>query len=83
MLYMWIVIIMFILILIPYIQNAGAGPSSSSGIYFFMGYTKWLSDVYLYIISMGMLEGVLLTVFLQSLFQDLKEIEPNKFDLNK
>ena len=83
MLYMRIVIIMFIMILIPYIQNAGAGPSSASGIYFFMGYTKWLSDVYLYIISMGMIEGVLLTVFLQSLFQDLKEIGPNKFDLNK
>jgi hypothetical protein len=82
-LYMWIVIIMFIVILIPYIQNAGAGPSSASGIYFFMGYTKWISDIYLYLISMGMLEGVLITVFLQSLFQDLKESGPDKFDLNK
>lgn len=83
MYYLWIVIIVFILILIPYIQNAGAGPSSSSGIYFFMGYTKWISDIYLYIISMGMLEGVLITLFIQSLLRDLKEAGPNKFDLNK
>lgn len=82
-LYMWIVIIVLIMILIPYIQNAGAGPSSWSGIYFFMGYTKWISDIYLYIISMGILEGVLGTLFIQSLMQDLKDSEPNKFDLNK
>jgi hypothetical protein len=82
-LYMWIVIIVLILIMIPYIQNAGNGPGSATGVYFFMGYSKYVSDVYLYIISMGILEGVLSTLFLQSLFQDLKESEPNKFDLNK
>ena len=81
--YLWIVIIMFIMILIPYIQNAGAGPSAGSGTYFFMGYTKYVSDIYLYIISMGMIEGALITLFLQSLFQDLQESEPTKFDLNK
>ncbi len=82
-LYMWIVIIVLILIMIPYIQNAGNGPWAATGVYFFMGYSKYVSDVYLYIITMGIIEGILGTLFLQSLFQDLKESEPNKFDLNK
>lgn len=48
-----------------------------------MGYSKYVSDVYLYIISMGMIEWFLITLFVQSLLNDLKESEPTKFDLNK
>lgn len=80
---MWIVLIMFIMILIPYIQNAGSWPSTATWVYFFMGYSKYVSDVYLYIISMGMIEWFLITLFVQSLLNDLKESEPTKFDLNK
>jgi len=79
--YLWFIIIIFILILIPYIQNAGAGPSAS-GIFFFMGYYKHISSIYLYIISMGMIEGVLITLFVQSLLRDMQEGEPEKFDFN-
>lgn len=53
--YLWAIIIIFIMIVIPYIQNAGAGPATT-GIYFFMGYYKYISGVYLYIVTMGMLE---------------------------
>ncbi|MFA7717551.1 MAG: hypothetical protein WC875_02455 [Candidatus Absconditabacterales bacterium] len=80
--FLWLVIIMFILILIPYIQNAGNGPGSATGVYFFMGYSQYVSSVYLYIISMGMIEGALITIFIQSLLNDIKEPEPTKFDLN-
>ncbi|MCX6824666.1 MAG: hypothetical protein NTY80_00435 [candidate division SR1 bacterium] len=76
------VILMFIAIIIPYIQNASAGPSTS-GISFFMGYyVQDFPPVYLYVISMGMIEGVLLTLFVQSLLIDMKGDEPTKFDLN-
>ncbi len=80
--YLWFVIIVFILIVIPYIQNAGAGPAMS-WIYFFMWYYKYIAGVYLYIISMGMLEGVLLVLFIQSLLDNIQEPEPTKFDLNQ
>ena len=81
--YLWIIIIMFIMILIPYIQNAGAGAAGGADIAFFMGGFDSIVGVYLYIVSMGMIEGALITLFLQSLFQDLQESEPTKFDLNK
>lgn len=70
------------MILIPYIQNAWDGPGAGTWMYFFMGYTKYVSDVYFYLISMGMGEGILITLFLQSLFHDLQEGETTKFDLN-
>ena len=70
------------MIVIPYIQNAGAGPATT-GIYFFMGYYKYISDVYLYIVTMGMVEWVLITIYIQSLLKDIKEPEPTKFDLNQ
>lgn len=80
--YLWFVIIVFILIVIPYIQNAGEWPAMS-WIFFFMWYYKYISGVYLYIISMGMLEGVLLVLFIQSLLDNIQEPEPTKFDLNQ
>ncbi len=80
---MRIIIIIFIMIIIPYIQNASAGPSTS-GISFFMWY--YVNDfppVYLYVITMWMIEWVFITLFVQSLLNDLKSEEPPKFDLNQ
>ncbi len=78
--YLWILIIVFILILIPYFQNAGGG---WSGISFYFLSVTGITDVYLYIISLGILEGVLITLYVQSLLKDLKESEPTKFDINQ
>lgn len=78
---MRIIIIMFIMIVIPYIQNASAGPSSS-GISFFMWYyVQDFPSVYLYVITMWMIRGALIMIFIQSLLNDIKAKEPQKFDL--
>ena len=81
---MRIAIIMFIVILIPYIQNAWGWPSSS-GISLFMGYYKAndFPPAYLYIVTMWIIEWVMVTLFVQSLLNDLKGDEPTKFDLNQ
>ena len=78
-------IIGFIMVLIPYIQNAAAGPSSSSGINVFMWYytANTFSGAYILIITLWMIRGVILTLFVISLINDLGQSEPTKFDLNK
>ncbi len=81
---MWIAIIMFIMVLIPYIQNAWGWPASS-GISLFMGYYK-VNDfppAYLYIVTMWIIRWVVITLFIQSLLNDFKGEEPTKFDLNQ
>ncbi len=80
--YLWVIVITLLLILIPFIQNAWAWPSSS-WISFFMGYYKYISEVYLYIISMGMFEWVLITLFIQSLMKNIQDQNIDKFDLDK
>lgn len=79
-LYLRAVIIVFILILIPFFQNIALW---WTGISFYFISTTSILDVYLYIISFGMIEGVLITLYVQSLIHDIKEAEPTKFDLNK
>lgn len=79
-LYLRAVIIVFILILIPFFQNVALG---GSGISFYFMATTNIIDVYLWIISFGMIEGVLVTLYIQSLLNDIKNSEPTKFDLNK
>ncbi len=78
-------IVILILVLIPYIQNAADGPSSGNGINFFMWYytANTFPTAYIYIITLWMLRGAVLTLFIQSLLDDLKETEPTKFELNK
>jgi len=79
-LYLWAIIIVFILILIPFFQNVAL---EGSGISFYFIATTNIIDVYLWIISFGMIEGVLITLYIQSLLNDIKNSEPTKFDLNK
>lgn len=81
---MWVTIIMFIVILIPYIQNAGGWPASS-GISLFMWYYKAndFPPAYLYIVTMWIIEWVLVTLFIQSLLNGIKPDEPTKFDINQ
>lgn len=77
--YLWILIIVFILILIPYFQNAGGGGEIS---FYFMS-ASGITGIYLWVISLGMIEGILITLYLQSLFKDIKEWAPTKFELNQ
>jgi len=77
--YLWLIIIVFVLILIPYFQNAGGG---GSWISFYFMTASGLTSVYLYIISLGMIEWVLITLYILSLLKDIKQQEPTKFELN-
>lgn len=77
--YLWLIIIVFILILIPYFQNAWGGGSWIS--FYFMS-VSGLTSIYLYIISLGIIEWVLITLYIISLLKDIKEDEPTKFSLN-
>ena len=81
---MRLVIVLFIMIVIPYIQNAWAGPVSA-GISFFMWYypIAIFPQAYLYIITMWMVEWVVVTLFVQSRLDDTRSDEPTKFELNQ
>lgn len=78
--YLWFIVITLVLILIPYIQNAWAWPTTS-WISFFMWYYQYISDIYLYIVSMGMIEWVLITLFIQSLLRNIQQENPDKFEI--
>lgn len=80
MVYLRGIIIVFILILIPFFQNIALGWDSIS---FYLINTTNVIDVYLWIISLGMIEGVLITLYIQWFISDIKNTEPTKFDLNK
>jgi hypothetical protein len=46
-------------------------------------YVQDFPPVYLYVITMGMIEWAIITLFVQSLLHDMKSNEPTKFDLNQ
>ena len=76
--YLCFIIFIFIFLWIPYFQNIGTPVS----ILFFGGGPDFIS-VYPRILFLGMIEGVLITLYVQTLLKDIKEQEPTKFDLNK
>lgn len=76
-LYLVIIIFIFIFLWIPYFQNIGAPVD----IIFFSGAPSFLK-LYPWVLFLGMIEGVLITIYIQSLFKDIKYQEPTKFDLN-
>ena len=80
-LYLRLIIIMFIIIMIPYFQNAGSSWWSKISFYFMSG--GGITGIYLYLITFGIIEGVLITLYIQSLLKDIKEQEPTKFELNQ
>ncbi|MFA7298281.1 MAG: hypothetical protein WC010_01415 [Candidatus Absconditabacterales bacterium] len=79
-LYLWLIVVMFIIIMIPYFQNAGG---AGAGISFYFMVFKGITGVYLYLITFGIIEGILTVLYVQSLLKDIKDQEPTKFDLNQ
>ncbi|EKD24919.1 MAG: hypothetical protein ACD_80C00145G0053 [uncultured bacterium (gcode 4)] len=77
MLYLVLIICIFIFLWIPYFQNV-ATPVAIS----FLGGTPNFISVYPRILFLGMIEGVLITIYIQTLLRDIKYQEPTKFDLN-
>ncbi len=77
-LYLTIIIFIFIFLWIPYFQNV-ATPVAIS---FFTGTPNFIG-VYPWILFLGIIEGALITLYVQTLIRDIKYQEPTKFDLNK
>jgi len=77
-LYLWLIIFIFIFLWIPYFQNI-ATPSPIS----FLGGTPEFISIYPWILFLGMIEGVLITIYIQTVLKDIKYQEPTKFDLNQ
>lgn len=77
--YLFLIILVFILSMIPYFQNTLQSPI----LIFFANKSARLSSVYFWILFFGILEGTLITLYLQSLFKDLSQHEVEKFDLDK
>jgi uncharacterized integral membrane protein len=76
-LYLSIIIFIFIFLWIPYFQNV-ATPVEIS----FLGGMPNFIAVYPRILFLGMIEGVLITIYIQTVLRDIKYQEPTKFDLN-
>jgi len=78
MLYLSVIIFIFIFLWIPYFQNVG----TPAAIFFFGGAPNFIA-VYPRILFLGMIEWVLITLYIQTLIKSIKESEPTKFDLNQ
>jgi hypothetical protein len=79
MFYLVISIIRFIIILIPLFQNAAL----SSVVSFYGNNSKIFTSAYMPIVFMAMIEWVLITLYVQSLFSDFNRKDATKFDLSK
>lgn len=77
-LYLSLIIFIFIFLWIPYFQNI-ATPASIS----FFGWTPGFVSIYPRILFLGMIEWVLITVYIQTILKNIKDPEPTKFDLNQ
>lgn len=77
-LYLTLIIMIFIFLRIPYFQNV-ATPVEIS---FLWGMPSFIG-IYPRILFLGMIEGVLITIYIQTLLKDIKYSEPTKFDLNQ
>ena len=77
-LYLTLIIVIFIFLWIPYFQNI-ATPVPIS---FFGGKPAFIS-IYPWILFLGMIEGALITIYVQKIIKDIKYHEPQKFDLNQ
>jgi hypothetical protein len=76
--YLWVIIIIFILIRVPYFQYVAVGQAATIP---FFGSTKDFTGIYPIMLFLGLIEWFLITVYVQSLINDIKKDEPKKFDL--
>ncbi len=72
-------IILTILIAIPIFQNV----TVRSIMVFYGNRSALVTNVYMKVMFMGILDGMLLLLYVQSLLKDVKRQDATKFDLNK
>jgi len=76
--YLILIIAIFIFLRIPFFENAWI----PKPVYFFGG-TPLFTSIYPRILFLGMIEWVIVTLFIQKVLKDIKYQEPTKFDLNQ
>lgn len=76
LLYLWLIIILFIILWIPYFQNIGV----TNGVLFFNGTFSFIW-IYPILLFLGVIEGALIVLYVKSLIEDIKKDEPQKFSL--
>jgi hypothetical protein len=79
LLFLILFVILFIISVIPMFNSM----NSTLTVYFFYNTMKKFSTVYMPILFFGIVEWALLTLYLQSLFKDIKRQDATKFDLDK
>ncbi len=76
--YLLLIISIFIFLWIPYFENI----ATPVAIAFFWTAPNFIG-IYPWILFLGMIEGVLVTIYVQKIIKDIKYQEPPKFDLNQ
>ena len=76
MLYLVLAIMIFIFLLIPYFESF-----SRPAVISFFGKQAPFASKYLIILTLGMVEGALIVLYIQSILSGMKQKTPNKFDL--
>lgn len=79
LLFLILFVILFIISVIPMFNSM----NSTLTVYFFSNTMKKFSTVYMPILLFGMVEWALLSLYIQSLFRDLKRQDATKFNLDK
>jgi len=77
--YLWLIIALFVFLRIPYFQNV----ATQTTIQFLGSWKANFIKVYPRILFLGMIEWVLIALYIQSVIQSVKNSEPTKFDLDK
>ena len=74
-----LLVIIFIVSIIPLFNSMNV----SMVVYFFSNTPKGFSSVYIPILLLGMVEWILLLLYVQSLLKEIKRQGATKFDLDK
>ncbi len=75
--YLVMIVLIFVFLWIPYFQNV----ATPVQVFFLAGAAKNFVWIYPWILFFGMLEWVLITLYVKSFIEDMKQQDVKKFDL--
>lgn len=75
--YLVMIVLIFVFLWIPYFQNI----ATPVQMFFLVGWPKNFVSIYPRILFLGMLEWVLLTLYIKSFLEDIKQQDIKKFEL--
>ncbi len=75
--YLVMIVLIFVFLWIPYFQNV----ATPVQVFFLVGDAKNFVSVYPWILFLGVLEWALITLYVKSFIDDMKQQDVKKFDL--